>query len=55
MTMEEHCPHGSGNAVWCDECEREDKAMVEYFKSQEGRERLKRRNIDPDTVVPVES
>lgn len=26
MTMEEHCPHGSGNAVWCDECEREDKA-----------------------------
>lgn len=29
-----------------------DKAMVEYFKSQEGRERLKKHNIDPDTVVP---
>jgi hypothetical protein len=29
-----------------------DKAMAEYFKSQEGRERLKSHNIDPDTVVP---
>lgn len=40
MTMEEHCPHGSGNAVFCDECERDDKkrSADRYKREQKEKE-----------------
>lgn len=39
MTMEEHCPHGSGNAVWCEECERDDKRAAERRRKKEAEEK----------------
>jgi hypothetical protein len=39
MTMEEHCPHGSGNAVFCDECEREDRARAKRRHEKEMKEK----------------
>lgn len=39
MTMEEHCPHGNRNAVFCAECEREDRA---YSQRRHEREMKKR-------------
>lgn len=39
MTMEEHCPHGSGNAVWCAECEREDRDRAKRRHEKEMKEK----------------
>jgi hypothetical protein len=43
MTMEEHCPHGKPNAVFCAECEREDRARIarQYKARQLEQERRK--------------
>ena len=37
--MEEHCPHGSGNAVFCNECEREDKKRAEASRKKAQKEK----------------